>query len=434
MSERRPLGDILQALGRVTQDDVERALEYQREHGGLFGEALVAMGLVKREEVEWTLASQFDVPYVFPQAGAVDPDAAALVTPDWAIRNNVLPITRAGDHVTVLVDSPLKDEVVQELERRTGLHVEMALASGDAIRAVAREVFSSLRRSREGLTTAEAISLDDLRRLARDSGAEHWGVSVREDRALGWYDHGTAIRRYRLGAGWTRELEGVLSPSPSERLPGLGEASWVARLEEGDEPALVEVRALSTPEGRELLFTRREALGSRDDPPPLPRGLLDEVRLVLEKGDVVMAVRCRPIAQGRELLPRLPGMLLPAGHRSLHLAAGGESMRLPGILVLPLDGQDRAVERRVKELREFRFDAVTAEVSPALVGVLPAVADLAPTTFFLLPESPDEAGLDDVQGPMGPPDDLPPGVAWLLELTWVEEEGGWNWRLRGVEA
>ena len=53
MSERRTIGQILTHAGRIDEEGVARALEYQREHGGFFGEALVGCGLVSREELEW---------------------------------------------------------------------------------------------------------------------------------------------------------------------------------------------------------------------------------------------------------------------------------------------------------------------------------------------------------------------------------------------
>lgn len=59
-------------LGRITEADVAKALEYQRLSGGFFGEALVACGLVSENEIEWGLASQFDLPYVFPDAEEIE--------------------------------------------------------------------------------------------------------------------------------------------------------------------------------------------------------------------------------------------------------------------------------------------------------------------------------------------------------------------------
>jgi len=52
MSERRTIGQILMSFGRISEADAARALEYQRDHGGYFGEALLGLGLVSQEELE----------------------------------------------------------------------------------------------------------------------------------------------------------------------------------------------------------------------------------------------------------------------------------------------------------------------------------------------------------------------------------------------
>ena len=83
MAERRTIGQILMSFGRITEEDVARALAHQQEAGGFFGESLLALKLVSPEELEWGLASQFDLPYVFPDADSIDPGAAALVSPEW---------------------------------------------------------------------------------------------------------------------------------------------------------------------------------------------------------------------------------------------------------------------------------------------------------------------------------------------------------------
>lgn len=138
MSERRTTGEVLTNVGRITEDDVTVALEHQREEGGYFGAALVACGFVTADELEWGLASQFDLPFVFPEADAVDPEAAALVSPEWALSNLTLPILRTGDSLQVIVESPMDTAVVDELREQTGLKIELSLASAATIRDLIR--------------------------------------------------------------------------------------------------------------------------------------------------------------------------------------------------------------------------------------------------------------------------------------------------------
>src|SRR5262245_55532642 len=140
MTQRRALGQILVGLGRITESDVTKALEYQRHSGGYFGEALVACSLVTEEEIEWGLASQFDLPYVFPRAEEIDYEAASMVSPEWALANLTLPIMRTADSLTVVVESPIKTKAVDELQGHTHLDIQLALASPSKIRELIREV------------------------------------------------------------------------------------------------------------------------------------------------------------------------------------------------------------------------------------------------------------------------------------------------------
>src|SRR5688572_11772780 len=142
MAERRTIGQILMGFGRISAEEAARALEYQRDHGGYFGEALLALGIVSQDELEWGLASQFDLPYVFPDADSVDPEAVALVSPEWALAYLTLPIMKTADTLTVIVDSPIKTDAVDELAARTDRKIQLALASSGKIRELIRQVFA----------------------------------------------------------------------------------------------------------------------------------------------------------------------------------------------------------------------------------------------------------------------------------------------------
>lgn len=63
------LGHILQKTKGLSADQVQRALDYQRDHGVRFGEAAVALGMAKPDDVVWALSQQFRYPYA-PQSQA----------------------------------------------------------------------------------------------------------------------------------------------------------------------------------------------------------------------------------------------------------------------------------------------------------------------------------------------------------------------------
>ncbi|WP_290868610.1 polysaccharide biosynthesis tyrosine autokinase [Aquabacterium sp.] len=62
MSDKN-IGDILKEANNLGADQVATILDYQRANGVKFGEAAVALGMVKRDDVLWALSKQFDYPY-----------------------------------------------------------------------------------------------------------------------------------------------------------------------------------------------------------------------------------------------------------------------------------------------------------------------------------------------------------------------------------
>jgi chain length determinant protein tyrosine kinase EpsG len=58
-----PIGDIIRQTNNLSAEQVERVLAHQRETGLKFGEAAVALGLARREDVLWALSQQFQYPY-----------------------------------------------------------------------------------------------------------------------------------------------------------------------------------------------------------------------------------------------------------------------------------------------------------------------------------------------------------------------------------
>lgn len=59
----RSIGDIIAEANSLSAEQVERILAHQKSEGLKFGEAAVALGLAKGEDVLWALSQQFHYPY-----------------------------------------------------------------------------------------------------------------------------------------------------------------------------------------------------------------------------------------------------------------------------------------------------------------------------------------------------------------------------------
>lgn len=59
----RSIGDIIRQAKRLSDEQIEQILLFQRKHGLRFGEAAVALKLATNDDVLWALSQQFHYPY-----------------------------------------------------------------------------------------------------------------------------------------------------------------------------------------------------------------------------------------------------------------------------------------------------------------------------------------------------------------------------------
>ena len=382
MTDRPTIGDILMDSGRVTREDVEQALAYQRENGGYFGEALVACGIISEGEVEWGLASQYDLPYVFPEAEAVDYGAASLVAPEWALAHLTLPIMRTDERLTVIVDSPLKTEPVDELRTRTQLDVQLALASPSRIRELIREVYARGTAAEEE-APGRPIELARALDAALAAAAPGFGVSARGSRAWVWWDDAGTIRRRPLSGDWTAELERTLDPGTERAARGQGRARWTAQLSGAGTVTPVEVLFLADESGCEYVFhpSRAEASGPRRFALP-PAGVSSEVRLLARTGKARFVVTTDPPELGHELLPYLSDLLFDPGWRSIYVHAD-DRRREEDVFSCRIPADPRKWPGELEALRAFHFDVVGVDLDGDGAEWPAAALDVASVAFVL---------------------------------------------------
>ncbi|MHA1568478.1 MAG: type II secretion system ATPase GspE [Alphaproteobacteria bacterium] len=100
---RKRLGEILIDMGLVTTEQVEQALDAQREKGGRLGELLIKMKLVNEEQVLTALAKQLGLPFRDKLAtDEVDYSLTGRLPIAYTKRNLVLPLYREENTNTII--------------------------------------------------------------------------------------------------------------------------------------------------------------------------------------------------------------------------------------------------------------------------------------------------------------------------------------------
>ncbi len=410
MPSKKSIGQILKELGRLNEADIERALEHQRIHGGLFGEALIKLGLIEPDELEWSLANQFDLPFIFPEARAVDPEVAGLVSMEWALRHNALPIMRDGDCLTLVIDSPLNIDAPSELSQQTGCRVELALATTSAIHRVIRAMFWGRRSRHMGLAQTGTVSIERFLELVNPVSGCPWGISGRPERVIGWLGDGDDQQRMRLSGNWRETLDRLFDPPPSEHLEKCGQHTWRARLV--PQPMMFDLAAIVTSDAVELSVSADRKDGDADGRFPSEE-LVSELRQMLNEGVMVIGVEQPEDRWTTRVLTGIAVAMLPVGHRAVYVT----SEDAPSDLGLPVISP-KTLEDQPDQVRRFAFDVLILEQHESIASVLTNALSLAPVILVGLGEA-------------GGPSQVPEEIDALLSWSGAEAgSGGWGLRLR----
>lgn len=93
-NDSQAIGDIIRQTNNLSADQVERILSYQVQHGVKFGEAAVALGFAKQEDVAWALARQFDYHYANKTSSSIS-DEVVVATKPFSDQAEIFRATRS---------------------------------------------------------------------------------------------------------------------------------------------------------------------------------------------------------------------------------------------------------------------------------------------------------------------------------------------------
>ena len=161
------LGTILAACNIINENDIIAALAEQGRSGARFGEALITLGIVTQEDIDWALSNQLDLPYIRLKADMIDPVAVRLVPAAMARKFNLIPLIKAGNELSIAVSDPLNKAAITAVEQLSGCQVNVSVALIREIREMIESCYGSSDQEQLGFessafseTVLEAINSD----------------------------------------------------------------------------------------------------------------------------------------------------------------------------------------------------------------------------------------------------------------------------------
>ena len=129
------IGELLLKEKRITADQLQEALAYQRQNGGKLGANLVKLGFVTDDEITSLLSKQYGVPSIALSQFEIDPSVIKLVPAETARKYQIIPLSRNGATLTIAMTDPTNVFAMDDVKFMTGYSVEPVVASETAVLA-----------------------------------------------------------------------------------------------------------------------------------------------------------------------------------------------------------------------------------------------------------------------------------------------------------
>ena len=163
------LGELLEAEGKLSARDVERALLAQAEMGDLFGRVLVKLGLVSETDVARVLARQLEVTLLSAADYPEQPPIPGGLSREFLVGNSVVPVALSAERVTFAAAVPQDPYIAKALALAVDRPVRLQLGTDSDIARALEQMLSEERADNED----EDAGLDQFAGQSDDEFIEH---------------------------------------------------------------------------------------------------------------------------------------------------------------------------------------------------------------------------------------------------------------------
>ncbi|MCK5581612.1 MAG: Flp pilus assembly complex ATPase component TadA [Candidatus Omnitrophica bacterium] len=122
-SFKERLQDILLRDSLIKEEDLEKALQAQKDTGGELSKILVKLKLVSEDDLARVLGEGLGMPPIDISRFKVDPDIVKILPEEIVIKYQVLPISKIGNILTLAMADPLNIFVIDNIKALTGLNI-----------------------------------------------------------------------------------------------------------------------------------------------------------------------------------------------------------------------------------------------------------------------------------------------------------------------
>ena len=133
-SLRERLVNILISGNLIKKKDLDKALEIQKKIGGSLGKILVDQGFITHKSLMVAISEQLGIPPIDLSKYKIDKEILKLIPEKAARHYSVLPLSRIGNVLTVVMADPLNVFTIDDIKMITHFKIDIVIAPENEIK------------------------------------------------------------------------------------------------------------------------------------------------------------------------------------------------------------------------------------------------------------------------------------------------------------
>ncbi len=134
LSLRDRLTKILIDAKLITYEDLLKAITVQKDRGGTLGETLVNLGHISKDQLMLAISQGLGIPPINLSRYKVDPNILRLIPPKIAKHYQIIPLSKIGNTLTVVMSDPLNIFAIDGIKAFTGLKISPLITTEQDIK------------------------------------------------------------------------------------------------------------------------------------------------------------------------------------------------------------------------------------------------------------------------------------------------------------
>ena len=139
----KQLGELLIERKIIKESELQKALQIQKEKGGLIGNILVLLGFATEEQIAQALTTQYGFPYLPLKNYEIDPEIVKLIPRNVADQYALIAIDKVGNSLTVAMANPLNLHAIEDIELITNCKVQTFVSTQTDIKETIKKYYGA---------------------------------------------------------------------------------------------------------------------------------------------------------------------------------------------------------------------------------------------------------------------------------------------------